>query len=86
MYTREEIINILDDIENKSICVIKDDKENFIIDKEFVNINKEKFLINELYKYDYIGIKIAMGVATQEEYSKEIAYTEMIREFIRKLK
>ena len=39
----------------------------------------------ELKKYDYIGVKIAMGVATKEEYEKEIAYTEELREKIREL-
>lgn len=39
----------------------------------------------ELKKYDYIGVKIAMGVATKEEYAKEIAYTEELREKIREL-
>ena len=42
-------------------------------------------LKKELEKYDYIGVKIAMGVATKEEYAKEIAYTETIREQIRQL-
>ena len=42
-------------------------------------------LKRELEKYDYIGVKIAMGVATKEEYAKEIAYTETIREQIRQL-
>lgn len=42
-------------------------------------------LKRELEKYDYIGVKIAMGVATQEEYAEQIAYTETIREQIREL-
>ena len=42
-------------------------------------------LKRELEKYDYIGVKIAMGVATREEYADEIAYTEEIREQIRQL-
>ena len=42
-------------------------------------------LKNELEKYDYIGVKIAMGVATKEEYAEQIAYTETIREQIRQL-
>ena len=42
-------------------------------------------LKKELEKYDYIGVKIAMGVATKEEYADEIAYTETIREQIRQL-
>ena len=42
-------------------------------------------LKRELEKYDYIGVKIAMGVATQEEYANEIAHTEEIRKQIRQL-
>lgn len=42
-------------------------------------------LKKELEKYDYIGVKIAMGVATKEEYAEQIAYTETIREQIRQL-
>lgn len=39
----------------------------------------------ELSAYDYIGVKIAMGVATKEEYAEQIAYTETLREKIRAL-
>ena len=42
-------------------------------------------LKRELEKYDYIGVKIAMGVATKKEYAEQIAYTETIREQIRQL-
>lgn len=42
-------------------------------------------LKEELAGYDYIGVKIAMGVATQEQYAKEIAYTETLRQSIRAL-
>ena len=42
-------------------------------------------LKRELETYDYIGVKIAMGVATKEEYAEQIAYTETIREQIREL-
>ena len=47
--------------------------------------DKINALKQELEKYDYIGVKIAMGVATKEEYANEIAHTEEIREQIRKL-
>ena len=51
-----------------------------------INIDTEIDLLKqELTKYDYIGVKIAMGVATREEYSKEIEYTEEIRRRIREL-
>lgn len=39
----------------------------------------------ELATYDYIGIKISMGVATKDEYAEKIAYTEILREKIREL-
>ena len=42
-------------------------------------------LKKDLEKYDYIGVKIAMGVATREEYAEQISYTETIREQIREL-
>lgn len=42
-------------------------------------------LKQELATYDYIGVKIAMGVATKEEYAEKIAYTEQLREQIRVL-
>lgn len=44
-----------------------------------------RVLKEELAKYDYIGIKIAMGLATHEEYMDEIIYTETIRDTIRML-
>lgn len=39
----------------------------------------------ELARYDYIGVKLAMGVATKEEYAEEIAHTEELRKRIRVL-
>lgn len=39
----------------------------------------------ELAKFDYIGVKIAMGVATIEDYAEEIEYTESVRSVIREL-
>ena len=39
----------------------------------------------ELAGYDYIGVKIAMGVATKKEYGSQIAYTEQLRQRIREL-
>lgn len=42
-------------------------------------------LKQELATYDYIGVKIATGVATKEEYSEQIAYCETLREKIREL-
>ncbi len=42
-------------------------------------------LKQELANYDYIGVKIAMDVATTEEYQKQIAHTEELRAKIRAL-
>ena len=42
-------------------------------------------LKSELATYDYIGVKIATGVATKEDYSEEIAYCESLRNRIREL-
>ena len=42
-------------------------------------------LKQELATYDYIGVKISMGVSTKEEYADKIAYTETLREKIREL-
>lgn len=39
----------------------------------------------ELSKYDYIGVKIATGCATIEEYKNEIEYCEELRKQIRRL-
>lgn len=44
-----------------------------------------QMLKQELANYDYIGVKIAMGVATIEEYQEQIAYTEELRAKIREL-
>lgn len=47
--------------------------------------SKIDVLKTELATYDYIGVKIAMGVTTKEEYAEQIAYTETLREKIREL-
>ena len=39
----------------------------------------------ELASLDYIGIKIAEGVATREEYSEKLAYKEELRKKINEL-
>lgn len=43
-------------------------------------------LKKELTEYDYIGVKIATGCATVDEYRNEIAYCEELRKKIRILK
>lgn len=47
-----------------------------------VQINERKV---KLAGYDYIGVKIAMGVATREEYAEQIAETERLRAEINEL-
>ena len=44
-----------------------------------------QMLKQELANYDYIGVKIAMGVATINDYKEQIAYTEELRKQIRTL-
>lgn len=67
--------------------VLDEVKKQTMIDEQIKQskaqaINKLK---NELANYDYIGVKIAMGVATKEDYVNEIAYTETLRQKIREL-
>ena len=59
------------------------------INGKYVEVEEEIFtpdpqaeiqmLKQELANYDYIGVKIAMGVATVEDYKKQIAHTEKLR-------
>ena len=68
---------------------------NALINGKYVKIEDETFLPDplveiqtlkaELANYDYIGVKIAMGVATTEEYQEKIAHTEKLRAKIRAL-
>lgn len=53
--------------------------------KALINEQQTIILANEakLSGKDYIGIKIAMGVATKKEYAAEIAETETWRQAIR---
>ena len=44
-----------------------------------------QMLKQELANYDYIGVKIAMGVATTNDYKEQITYTEELRAKIRAL-
>lgn len=45
--------------------------------KEWINLYSD--MMEGLKKYDYIGVKIAMGVATKEEYADKIRLTEKYR-------
>lgn len=59
--------------------------EEYIPTQEELNNIEIARLKAELATYDYIGIKISMGVATKEDYAEQIAYTETLREKIRQL-
>lgn len=48
-------------------------------------LRKLEGLYAEIKSYDYIGTKIATGVATIEEYAEKIAYMEELRKQIREL-
>ena len=58
---------------------LKGDEEQKTKEQEIARLKAE------LTQYDYIGTKIAMGVATKEDYADEIAHTEEIRKQIRTL-
>lgn len=47
--------------------------------------NERSELIGRLESFDYIGTKIAMGVATIDEYAEEIAETQTIRSRINEI-
>lgn len=70
-----------------SELVLDEIKKQAMIDKQSKQTKEEEInkLKNELSTYDYIGTKIAMGVATKEDYADEIAYTETLRKKIREL-
>lgn len=59
-------------------------EENIDLDKLGIQVQIDE-IKQELAKYDYVGVKIATGVATREEYAEQIAYCETLREKIRKL-
>lgn len=59
---------------------LRDMQNNPLPDNEEAEALKE-----ELRRYDYIGVKIAMGVATKEDYAVEIAHTETLRRRINEL-
>ena len=64
--------------------ILDEEKYNALVDTKSKE-DEIASLKSELCKYDYIGTKLAMGVATKEEYAEQIAYTETIREQIRQL-
>lgn len=48
-------------------------------------LRKLESLYLEIKSYDYIGTKIATGVATIEDYAEQIAHVEELRTQIREL-
>ena len=48
-------------------------------------LHKVDSLYLEIKRYDYIGIKIATGVSTIEDYAEQIAHMEELRTQIREL-
>lgn len=48
-------------------------------------LRKLESLCLEIKSYDYIGTKIATGVATIEDYAEQIAHMEELRTQIREL-
>lgn len=69
---------------NNGVFTFNEQRYNERVLKE-TNAEEISKLKAELATYDYIGTKIAMGVATKEDYSEQIAYTETLREKIRQL-
>ena len=67
--------------------ILDEDRLNELKQKENKAAIEEQIatLKQELATYDYIGVKISMGVSTREEYADKIAYTETLREKIRDL-
>ena len=66
--------------------VTKEPSEKELLECEKAELETEiEKLKRELATYDYIGVKISMGVSTREEYADKIAYTETLREKIREL-
>ena len=65
---------VLDEVKKQSII---NERTNQLKEDEIIRLKAE------LTQYDYIGTKIAMGVATKEDYANEIAHTEEIRKQIR---
>lgn len=65
--------------------------ENIFTEKELeaLRVSGIQVQIDErkakLAESDYIGVKIAMGVATREEYAEQIAETERLRAEINEL-
>ena len=86
----------LSSIDLKHISCYRFINGSLILDEKKLNESKQKenkaaieeqiaTFKQELATYDYIGVKISMGVSTKEEYADKIAYTETLREKIRDL-
>ena len=96
-HTQNDNIELdLSSIDLKHISCYRFISGSLILDEKKLNESKQKenkaaieeqmaTLKRELATYDYIGVKISMGVSTKEEYADKIAYTETLREKIRDL-
>lgn len=72
-------------IEDKGECYEVVKTEVYTPTDEEIKQAKITELKAELASYDYIGVKIAMGVASVEEYADKIAYTQELRKQINEL-
>lgn len=70
-------------IDGKIVEMTEEEIQEF--NAEIPPMQQIELLKEELSTYDYIGVKIAMGVGTKEEYAEQIAYTEKLRQQIRNL-
>ena len=52
------------------------EEKNALLNEQY---SKKNTLLTQLQSKDYIGTKIAMGVATREQYAEEITLTETWR-------
>lgn len=66
-------------LDEKKLNESKQEENKSAIEEQIATLKQE------LASFDYIGVKISMGVSTKEEYADKIAYTETLREKIRKL-
>lgn len=88
-YTNKEYFNLANYC-NENGCHIVDSGDYLESEKNQITPEEQKKirileLKQKLCEKDYIGVKIATGCATIEEYSEEIAQCELWRQEIRNL-
>lgn len=81
-HTEENLIPITEE-EFEAETAIPEPSEGQLASQQI--LDEISSIISELASYDYIGVKIAMGVATREEYADKIAYTETLRARVNEL-